>query len=144
MDTDIDKTCLQCGAKCCRYFCFEIDQPDTFEEFENLRWFLLHEGITIHVDEGKWFISIDNPCKNLTPEGRCSDYANRPMICRAYSIEGCDATGGDYEYEELFTKPEQIAAYARKALGGRKYDKHWAKMCGLPKPKKDKGHKKKR
>lgn len=23
-------------------------------------------------------------CKNLTPEGRCGDYENRPELCRTY------------------------------------------------------------
>lgn len=138
MSAEIDKLCVSCGAKCCRYFCFEVDKPDTFEEFQNLRWFLLHEGITIHVDEGKWFISIDNKCKNLTDTGLCADYERRPMICRTYSADGCDAVEGDYEYEQLFTTEDEIIAYARKTLGEYKYDKQWAKLCGLPKPEKPK------
>jgi len=148
MSTDIEEMCRQCNGKCCRYFCFQIDEPDTFEEYENLRWFILHKGITIHIDEGDWYISIENECRNLTADGRCSDYAHRPMICRSYSSEGCDATGGDYEYEELFTTADEIAAYARKKLGPQKYDKKWAKMCGLPAPEKkasgNKGGKKKK
>lgn len=129
MSEDVDPLCRQCQAKCCRYFCFQIDTPESFEEFENLRWFLLHEGIGIHIDEGNWFISIDNKCRNLAADGRCVDYANRPVICRQYHTDGCDATSGDYEYDELFTSAEQIAAYARKKLGGAKYDKAWSKAC---------------
>ena len=130
MSEEIDLMCRQCQSKCCRYFCFEIDEPEDFEEFENLRWFVLHEGISVHVDEGKWFISIDNKCRNLAEDGRCTDYENRPLICRKYTTDGCDATGGDYEYDELFTTAEQVAKYARKKLGKKKYDKQWARMCG--------------
>jgi hypothetical protein len=129
MSEDVDPLCRQCRAKCCRYFCFQIDTPESFEEFENLRWFLLHEGIGIHVDEGNWFISIDNKCRRLADDGRCEDYAGRPVICRQYDTDGCDATSGEYEYDELFTSAEQIAAHARKKLGAAKYDKAWARAC---------------
>jgi len=130
MSTEIDVMCRQCDAKCCRYFCFEIDQPETFEEFENLRWFLLHEGISIHIDEGNWFISIENKCRNLDANGRCAEYASRPVICRKYAVDGCDAVAGDYEYDAMFSSAEQIAAYARKKLGARTYDRKWAELCG--------------
>lgn len=129
MSENIDPMCRQCQAKCCRYFCFQIDEPDSFEEFENLRWFMLHEGISIHIDEGNWFISIDNKCKYLADDGRCLNYDSRPAICRKYTTDGCDATGGDYEYDEQFETAEQVAAYARKKLGRKKYDKAWAKLC---------------
>lgn len=131
---DIDPMCSQCQSRCCRYFCFEIDKPDSFEEFENLRWFILHEGISIHVDEGDWFISIDNKCKWLAENGRCNNYENRPSICRKYTTENCDATGGDYEYDELFETAEQIAEYARKKLGHKKYEKALAKLRGKASP----------
>jgi Fe-S-cluster containining protein len=131
MSEDVDPfpLCRQCQAKCCRYFCFQIDKPGSFKEFENLRWFLLHEGISAHIDEGNWFIAIDNKCRRLSDDGRCADYANRPVICRQYHTDGCDATSGDYQYDELFTSAEQIAAYARKKLGAMNYDKQWAEAC---------------
>jgi Fe-S-cluster containining protein len=129
MSKDIDPACRQCQSKCCRYFCFQIDEPDSFESFENLRWFLLHEGITIHIDEGNWFISVNNKCNYLGDDGQCLSYDTRPLICRKYTTDGCDATGDDYEYDELFESPEQVAAYARQTLGHKKYDKAWAKLC---------------
>ena len=46
--------CTRCGARCCNYFCFEIDEPDEFDEFENIRWFLCHEGVSVHIDDGDW------------------------------------------------------------------------------------------
>jgi Fe-S-cluster containining protein len=115
--------CSACNAQCCRYFCFEIDEPETFEEFEDVRWYLLHENVTVHIDEGDWYISILNACKELGQDNRCGIYEERPVICRSYSQDNCDATGGDYEYEQLFETPEQLEAYARKTLGDKKYEK---------------------
>jgi Fe-S-cluster containining protein len=33
-------------------------------------------------DDG--YVGIRWQCKNLTPEGRCGDYENRPELCRIY------------------------------------------------------------
>ena len=119
--------CKECGGKCCRYFCFEIDEPDTFEEFDDIRWFLMHEDISVHVDEGDWYISIANKCKALDEDSRCMIYADRPLICRRYSMANCDFTAGDYGYEAHFETPEQLEAYARKVLGRKAYEKAKAK-----------------
>ena len=119
----MSKQCKECDAKCCRYFCFEIDEPDTYEEFEDIRWFLCHEGISVHIDEGDWYIHIDNKCKMLTPSGRCRIYDDRPLICRSYSTGNCDQAAGDYNYDELFETPEQIEAYAHKTLGEKAFER---------------------
>ena len=117
-------TCRQCLARCCRYFAFEIDKPTSYKEFENLRWYLMHEGVTIHIDlEGDWYIAISNRCKNLDARNRCRDYDNRPLICRSYGQASCDFSQGDYEYRALFTKPEQLEQYARMKLGPKRFDK---------------------
>lgn len=115
--------CLRCGSKCCRYFCFEIDEPDDYEEFEDLRWYLCHEGVSIHIDEGDWYISIENQCKMLGEDGRCTMYENRPLICRKYSLSNCDSSEGGYDYDEEFTMPEEMDVYARGELGEKEYEK---------------------
>ncbi|MGC9455617.1 MAG: YkgJ family cysteine cluster protein [Phycisphaerae bacterium] len=133
-DTKMDQTCERCGGKCCTYFCFEIDEPEDYEEFEDIRWYVLHDGVSVHIDDGDWYISIENRCKALDPFGRCSIYEDRPLICRSYSPEdGCDYTGsGDYEYDEEFTRPDQVERYARETLGDdefeRQREKHRRKL----------------
>jgi len=118
----MSKTCQECGAKCCRYFCFEIDEPDCYEEFDDIRWYLCHEGVSVHIDGGDWFIEIRNRCKMLSAENLCTIYDDRPLICRGYEPDTCDHTGGDYGYDAHFETPEQLDAYARKTLGPRKYE----------------------
>ena len=135
----MNDSCQQCNARCCRYFCFEIDKPDTYEDFEDIRWYLLHQGIRIHIDDdGDWCIEILNVCLNLVEaaEGfRCKDYGNRPLICRKYSPETCDFTEGPYEYEEYFTSAEQLDEYARRMLGEDAYEE--AKLRARRKFKRD-------
>ena len=114
--------CRRCGAKCCKYFCFEIDTPDDVDEFEDIRWYLCHEGVSVHIDKGDWFISIDNRCKMLDENDQCTCYDDRPLICRKYDLGNCDYTSGDYGYDEVFTTPQELEDYARLTLGP-KFDK---------------------
>ena len=119
--------CDQCNALCCRYLCFEIDEPDDFHEFDDLRWYLCHEGISIHVDEDEdWYIQIDNPCKYLDENNRCRIYEDRPIICRNHG-EDCEFTEVDYCYLHEFKTPEDIIAYAKEVLGEKKYEKELVK-----------------
>jgi Fe-S-cluster containining protein len=123
----MSKTCQVCGAKCCTYFCFQIDEPDTYSEFEDVRWYLCHENISVHIDEGDWYISIQNRCKMLMDDLRCRIYEDRPLICRKYSHDQCDHTEGDYGYDALFETPEELEKYARKQLGKAAYERAKAK-----------------
>ena len=141
----MSKTCRACGAKCCKYFCFEIDEPDDFEEFDDIRWYLCHEGVSVHIDEGDWYISIANRCKMLGTDNRCKIYKERPLICRRYDPDDCDHTSGDYGYDEEFKTPADIERYARKVLGKAAYEKAKAvKRAEIAKKKAKKQTKKKK
>ncbi len=108
--------CNQCSGLCCRYFALPIDNPTCAHDFDNIRWYLLHENVTIFVDAGQWYIGIANRCKQLQPDNRCGIYDTRPKICRAYSTENCDYHGGDYDFEMLFTSADQLEQYGRQKL----------------------------
>jgi len=140
----MSKTCQECRAKCCTYFCFEIDKPDSYEEFEDVRWYLCHEGVSVHIDEGDWYISIENRCTRLGGDDLCTAYDDRPVICRKYDTAKCDHTGGDYGYAELFTRPEQIEAYARRALGEDAFEAARKKALAKLHPRKARKSKKRK
>lgn len=109
--------CDSCAALCCRYLALPIDNPEDAADFDNVRWYLMHEQIVVFVEEGQWFIGILTKCKNLQPDNRCGIYETRPRICRSYSTDNCDYHGGPYEYDHLFTSAEQLRAYAEGQLG---------------------------
>ena len=48
--------CEYCTAKCCRYFTFPLEKPTTRQEFDALRWSLLHEYATAFTEDGEWYI----------------------------------------------------------------------------------------
>ena len=108
--------CPQCDAACCKYFAFEIDEPEDEEELDKVFWFLVHEGATVFVDEGKWYLQISNKCRYLAPDGRCGIYEKRPQVCREYGLgedgePNCEFTGHDYGYDMEFKTPEAFLIY---------------------------------
>ena len=117
---DKDSLCEQCVALCCRYYAFEIDKPERKRDFEDMRWFMLHEGTIIFVEEGSWYVQINRKCKSLLPDNRCGIYDNRPSICREYTTKGCDWHTEEYDYDHLFTEPEQLQRFGEEYLAKRR------------------------
>ncbi len=113
---NIDSLCNQCVALCCRYFALQIEKPRTRRDFEDLRWYILHEDASIFVEDGEWYLQINRKCRALLPDNRCAIYHNRPSICREYKTNGCDWHADAYQYDHLFTEPEQIEAFAKEYL----------------------------
>lgn len=115
---DSPPTCLcsVCSGLCCRYFALPIDNPEAARDYDNIRWYLLHENVTIFVEKSQWYIGIANRCKQLQTDNRCGVYETRPKVCRGYSTDNCDYHGGEYEFEMLFTSAEQLERYAKQKL----------------------------
>ncbi|HPS52972.1 MAG TPA: YkgJ family cysteine cluster protein [Phycisphaerae bacterium] len=122
----MSKRCVECKAKCCTYFCFQIDTPETFEAFEDIRWYLCHDGVSVHIDEDDdWYIQITNRCNMLSDDCRCRIYDDRPLICRQYSADNCEGNpeiGEDYGYKQEFKTPGQLDRYAFRTLGRAEYE----------------------
>lgn len=108
--------CRRCTGKCCRYLALPIDKPATRRDFDDMRWYLAHEKVLIFVEEGEWYIQFTTRCRHLGANHRCGIYSSRPAICREYSTSGCDYDPGGYEYEHMFTKAEQLEAFAKEFL----------------------------
>lgn len=112
-----ENLCEKCAALCCRYIALPIDNPTDVRDYDNIRWYLMHENIVVFIEAAQWYIGIFARCKNLQADNRCGVYLTRPRICRTYTTANCDYHGGEYGYEELFTSAEQLRVYAEKELG---------------------------
>lgn len=112
--------CDKCAALCCRYFALEIDTPKTWREYDNIRWYIMHENVVVYIEKKKWYLAVLTKCKNLRDDNLCGIYETRPKICREYTTDNCDWHGGEYDFEKLFTSAEEIEAYAREKLKGKK------------------------
>lgn len=98
--------CGTCIALCCRYFALEVDKPLHPKDFDDLRWYMLHDRTQIFTEGRSWFVQIFNKCSWLGDDGRCQGYDKRPSICREYDNDWCDqdeTKGGDKEHDPDLT-----------------------------------------
>ncbi|MCB9897424.1 MAG: YkgJ family cysteine cluster protein [Planctomycetes bacterium] len=100
--------CGQCTALCCHYFALEIDAPEERADFENLRWYILHEDTELFIDGGAWFLQINRKCTWLAGN-KCGRYEDRPAICAEYDNTECDLDG--ITAERHFRTIEELEAY---------------------------------
>ncbi len=106
--------CIKCKAKCCRYVALDIDKPTCKRDYDNIRWYLMHDNIQVFIDdEGTWTLEFITNCQNLLPDYRCSNYAKRPKICRDYPNQesSCEYLGSGLHYKKLFKKPQDFERY---------------------------------
>ncbi|MBI9017988.1 MAG: YkgJ family cysteine cluster protein [Phycisphaerae bacterium] len=105
--------CQKCAGLCCRYIALPIDTPEDFDEFEDVRWYLAHEGISVFVEDDLWYINVATRCRFLGRDNLCGIYEERPRICRSYTEANCDFHSGDYGYDQYFTSIEEIDQYMK-------------------------------
>ena len=111
--------CSYCGAKCCKYFALPIETPDCWEDFEYIRWYLLHDRATVFIEDDTWYLLVHNRCKCLGEDNLCREYETRPQICRDYKTKDCEYED-ESVYDHYWETPQQVAEYAEAVLGPRK------------------------
>ena len=123
--------CHLCTARCCKYFAFEIDRPANAKDFDTIRWYLMHEGIVVWVQDGDWYIEVRTVCKHLQPDNMCGIYETRPEICREYGAsadEPCEYFTEDLKYEQFFDSDEKFQTWAEAELEQRKQKRKRARQ----------------
>ena len=124
--------CEFCTAKCCRYFALPIDEPDCFEDFEYIRWYLLHEKASVFTEDDTWYLLVHTVCKHLGEDRRCRIYETRPKICRDYSTNDCEYED-DWTYDRYFETPEQVEEFSQ-AIYARPGDSNFRSRKPNPLP----------
>lgn len=119
-----EQPCRKCTGRCCRYFALQIDTPRSWDDYDNIRWYLSHREVTVFVEKGKWYLNIKNPCRHLSKRDfRCRNYDLRPHICRTYSTDSCDLNGSQYDYQMYFQNDRHMEEYMRTKFGAGVFDK---------------------
>ena len=110
--------CNKCTGLCCRYFALPIEDPEDWDDYDDIRWYLTHENISVFLEDGDWYINVDNKCKYLSEKDyKCGIYDKRPNICRGYTMDDCDFTGSEYDYELHFKSAAQMEEYMKIKFG---------------------------
>ena len=111
--------CDKCTGLCCRYFALPLDTPEDKNDYDDIRWFLCHKGISVFVEDGDWYVRVQNKCKHLSEKDhRCKIYNKRPRICRQYRHRSCDYVEGVYDYKLHFTSDKQMEEYIKAKFFG--------------------------
>jgi Fe-S-cluster containining protein len=117
--------CEHCTAVCCHYLALPLDPPETSRDFDDIRWYLMHKGVSVFIEDGDWYIQLPTVCENLRPDNLCGIYDRRPKICREYKAGECDYAGGAYGYELLLQCEQDLLDYleSKRAAQARKRTK---------------------
>ncbi len=107
--------CSYCTAKCCRYFALPIEAPTNFDDWEFVRWYVLHEAAAVFKEGETWYLVVHTNCRKLRDDNRCGIYETRPKICREYTTDGCEYDD-DSCYDQYLETPEQVAEYMEAIL----------------------------
>jgi Fe-S-cluster containining protein len=116
-DTSFQAPCVECGGRCCNYIAIGINSPRSQAGLENIRWFLLHEKVSVYIDHNKeWYVEFATPCTALNTKKRCTVYERRPKVCRDYGTGDGECEYYDTPYIEKFETLEQFEEWqARKS-----------------------------
>jgi Fe-S-cluster containining protein len=92
----------------------QIDKPKCKSDYDKIRWYLMHENIWVSIDLcGNWILEFRTPCRNIDKDNRCSDYENRPKLCKDYpgKNELCERQTEELCYVQLFTNATEFEKY---------------------------------
>ena len=107
--------CSGCDA-CCQYIATEIDKPTTPEEIQNIYWFLLHKNVGVYIGfNNKWYLEFLAPCKKLKNK-LCSDYDNRPDVCRDYKQTTCPKYLKSPTEKKYFHNEKEFFSFVKKKM----------------------------
>ena len=122
--------CHACG-QCCRYVATEIDNPSSFDDYENLHWYLLHENVCVYVDwEGDWYLEFRTVCRHLTAARTCGIYDERPKICSDFSWDECEKSSEEPAWKYRFDAWPEFLDWlrARRPKSYEKYERARRKL----------------
>lgn len=103
----------QCSARCCRYITVTIERPRGHTDWDEMRWWLAHEGIMVTKDEDGWMLHVQTRCSYLQPDNMCGVYEHRMTTCSEYEAETCEFTD-EVPYEVQLEAEDDLADYLEK------------------------------
>lgn len=105
--------CEDCiPAKCCMYFSVEIDEPEYMDDWNDMLWILAHRDAQIYMNDKKWYVLVNNPCRFYDPARGCLIYPKRPRICREHTWKDCECKE-DYNFDLHFHSYEELERFIR-------------------------------
>ena len=111
----------ECGGRCCRYITVEVASPRSHDDWDEMRWWLAHEGVIVSKDEDGWQLHIESRCSNLRADNACAIYPHHMDTCEDYDASNCEFTGPlDQEFELRSEADLEAYLRRRKLVRGRR------------------------
>lgn len=109
--------CTQdCRGRCCRYITVEVPAPLGRADWDEMRWWLAHDGVMVTQDEDGWLLHMPTRCSNLREDNACGIYPHHMGTCKEYDGATCEFTG-ELEYDlELRTELDLARYIERRKL----------------------------
>lgn len=106
--------CTQdCRGRCCRYISVPVDTPLGHDDWDEMRWWLAHEGVTVSKDEDGWMLHVPTRCGNLRSDNACGIYPYHMDTCKDYDAKDCEFTG-PLDYELMLESELDLARYIER------------------------------
>ena len=105
-----------CGARCCRYITVSFPAPRGVDDWDEVRWWLAHEGTLVTKDEDGWMLHMMTRCRNLRDDNTCGVYPHHMIACKDYDPKDCEFTGPVPFEVELKTEDDLAAYIERRRL----------------------------
>jgi hypothetical protein len=107
-------TCTRhCGARCCRYITVTVPAPRSAADWDEVRWWLAHEGTLVTRDDEGWMLHVMTRCRNLENDNSCGVYPDHMATCKEYDPKDCEFTG-DVPFDVELRSEQDLAAYLEK------------------------------
>jgi Fe-S-cluster containining protein len=108
-----DEKCRRCPALCCRYIALVLDTPRHPEDYDNLRWYLDHKRVSVFVQDGRWHLCVDTPCRHLV-HNRCRIHGSKPELCQRHDPSQCEFDNPDFRLDHEFRAWEDLDRYLQE------------------------------
>jgi hypothetical protein len=105
-----------CGARCCRYLTVSVPTPVAESDWDEVRWWLAHEGVWVTKDQDGWLLTVEMRCRHLQGDGACGIYAARMSLCAEHDVTDCEFAEPLANEVELRTEDDLAVYLERRRL----------------------------
>jgi hypothetical protein len=102
-----------CGARCCRYITVTFPAPKSEPDWDEVRWWLAHEGVMVTHDDDGWMLHMATRCKNLRADNACGVYPDHMLACQEYDPGDCEYTG-EVPFDVKLENEDDLATYLER------------------------------
>ena len=104
--------CNNCPATCCTNLAMAIGRPSNKKEVEDLKWQLHFDTVKVFIRHHRWYQWVEGRCMYLSKDNRCTNYDERPDICRQHNPPDCEFFGEFYDI--MMSTPKELDSYLSK------------------------------